>query len=214
MKKLSTLFLLVFSVFTQAQTIQSVTIIPAHPTPNDHVKVVLDLAFPSGGCDAQNLQHSSNGSSIMTFAFHCLGPLTFICYTKDTLDLGVLPVGTYTIQNNLMIGNSGISGICSAYVQMDQRDLNFTVTQGTGIAEVAISIPQLLFDASTHTLSLKASDNNDYRVELFDITGKSVFANTVSSGRINYPGTLTKGIYIYSIRVGDKPPFSGKILID
>ena len=208
-EKLSTLFLLVFSVFTQAQTIQSTsTIISAHLLPMIMWRWCLILHFQVE--DVMLKIFSIHQTAVQSWHSHFTvwGHHIHLLYEGYSRPRCIAGRNIHH-QNNLMIGN-GITGICSAYVQMDQRDLNFTVTQGTGIAEVAISIPQLLFDASTHTLSLKASTTTTI-VWSFWHHRKSVFANTVSSGRINYPGTLTKGIYIYFYSCGRQTSFSGKI---
>ena len=214
MKITPTLLLLLVSMYMNGQTILNMSTYPAQPTPNDQVMVIVNSSFPSGGCDLRNENHSVNGNQITAMVYHCLGPLTFICYSSDTVNLGPLSVGSYTFQSNLLIGTTGGTGICNAYNQTDQHILNFTVTQGTGITEVSATIPQLNLEPASRSLILKASDLSQYSIELFDLTGKKVFSTVSSPGKINIPSSLVRGMYIYSLHTGDKKPFSGKVMLN
>lgn len=91
MKHLYFIFFLMLPswVFSQGQ-ILNITVDPANPTTADYVKVYVELAFNSGGCDLDFSGHSTNGNTTTASAMHCVGMLTVICNITDTFNLGYL----------------------------------------------------------------------------------------------------------------------------
>ncbi|MBK5285648.1 MAG: hypothetical protein JJE25_09615, partial [Bacteroidia bacterium] len=69
MKKIITLLTLLFFMQANAQTINSITILPANPTTNDNVLILADCMFSSGGCDPYMQGQSVTGNTIDTWAF-------------------------------------------------------------------------------------------------------------------------------------------------
>lgn len=214
MKYLSTLFLFFNMAIANGQTILTLSATPSQPTPNDHVKVIIDLAFPSGGCSFISEQHSINGNTITAFVYHCLGPLSYICNISDTIDLGPLPTGSYTLETKLMAGAMGTNGNCNSFTETDQYNMNLSVSQTTGITELTGIKPQLIFDPTTKDIRLRTSDSAIYLVDLLDLTGKIVFSTATVSGKLNYPQNLNEGLYIYTLRSTGKPSFSGKLFLN
>ena len=131
-------FSTVITVAMRAQgTITSIEVIPAMPTIADSVYLVGHFQFTSGGCDKQFFTASLVGNHVVASAQHCTGMLTYICDVSDTLNLGILPFGTYTVDLTLSSGAAPIP--CTPGIVPDDNDsTSFNVIAPTAVAENGI----------------------------------------------------------------------------
>ena len=114
--------------------ITSIEVIPAMPTIADSVYLVGHFQFTSGGCDKQFFTASLLGNHVVASAQHCTGMLTYICDVSDTLNLGILPFGTYTVDLTLSSGAAPIP--CTPGIVPDDNDsTSFNVIAPLSIAE-------------------------------------------------------------------------------
>lgn len=132
---LTTLFVVIVSLTSNAQFIQQLTVIPANPSVNDQVVVIVDAGFPSGSCDASSQMGSfMNPHRYEASSMHCLGPLSFICYDADTFMLGQLPAGNFTF---LVTVDAGIlpSPCTPGIVPGPVDSVSFVVASASGLNE-------------------------------------------------------------------------------
>jgi hypothetical protein len=182
MKKLFLLLVaFLFSVSSYSQgTILGFTVEPQSPTTIDFVKVYVGLVFTSGGCNLDNKNHTTINNMTDAFAHHCLGPLTYICNTTDTFELGYLPTGTHKFRLGLTSG--GFPGPCTPGVVQDDVDsTSFFVAVANGVIDVvkeerAIKIfPNPVQDV----INIEVIDNKlidkDYNIIITDVLGNQVF---------------------------------------
>ena len=221
MQKLYVLiFGILFSANTFAQgTITGFTIDPPAPTTTDIVKVYASVLFTSMSCDLDNQGHSTTGSSTSGYAHHCVGMLTAMCNAIDTFNLGMLPAGSHVFDMTLTSGSGG-PPCTPGVVPDDQRNITFTVTLATGIANYNllnnISIfPNPINTTATvrinETLKVKNAE-----MKIVDVMGRVV--KTISSIQSNEftfdRDKLSDGIYFYELMQGNEIIAKGKMVIE
>lgn len=91
------------SFFSIAQSgyIDSLFILPQTPTASTPISVVCHSYFTSGDCDLVFSKTDFNGEMIEVTATHIIGPLTYICSSIDTTQIGLLSPGNYTLVYHL-----------------------------------------------------------------------------------------------------------------
>jgi hypothetical protein len=136
MKKIIFLFIVLFAVKAQAQWINSISIYPPNPSPTDPVLLIVDGSFPSATCDQHSQGSSVTGNVIDAWAMHCVGIMQVICYHTDTLQLGTLPIGNYTVNFQLDHGY-GPFPCTPGIVPAPDTSINFSVSLVTDIPDVS-----------------------------------------------------------------------------
>ncbi len=221
MKK-TILFLFTFCVslfsFSQGQ-ITSIVVYPTNPTTADSVKVYVNLSFSSGGCEPDNMGSSTNGNTTTASALHCLGPLTVICTTTDTFDLGYLQVGAHQFSFTLSSGFGG-PGCSPGIVPDDDSTINFMVASGLGIAPTE---KQNLVQFFPNPMTSSAQLNIDGTISLenleliiADATGRIIFTKSGFNSHVIQIANddLSKGIYFYQLRKGEQVIANDKFVVE
>lgn len=213
--KLILLFsLVIITLNSNAQQILNVSFIPSQPTTADPVKAAVSLAFPSGGCGLNNEQHSINGTSILAFVYHCMGPLTYICYVTDTIELGLLPAGYYTMNTNLMVGTYDSIGVCNQFITYAMPFDHFTVTPNTGIVDPVSVVPHLYAGKEPGTLLLQTADSRSYHIIVSTLEGKILLEKFSAAGPLRAGESLVRGIYLYKLISPEGNSWTGKLTLD
>lgn len=210
MKKIFTLFLILFSLTSNAQTILNTTIDPSSPTDNDQIKLYAELAFPSAACNLENISIVKNGNAIFVSLFHCSGMLTVICNITDTVAIGQLTAGTYDLETQLFYGSQNLSGICANYTQVEQTTTMFIVSTQTGIKENAKSTPVISIQSSK---LIVANLTTQYDMNVYDVAGKLIATKKVSATDNEMSLNVSGGYYFYELMKDGKKEFAGKIFI-
>lgn len=93
------LLLSISSFFSIAQSgyIDSLFILTQAPTSNTIISVVCNAYFTSGDCDRVSSKVDFTNNTIDVEAIHVVGPLTYICHSIDTTEIGTLQPGDYTL---------------------------------------------------------------------------------------------------------------------
>jgi Secretion system C-terminal sorting domain len=214
MKKIILIFILLFGVIvTNAQWINSISVYPSNPTSSDQIKVLVNINFSSGSCDAHTQSHSNSGNTIYATALHCLGPLTFICNHTDTFTIGQLATGNYSFIFNVNEG-FGPSPCSPGIVPGPTDTFNFFVSNPTFVKQLKKDQLTVNYNSLSKIISIKSVKNEDNtQIELLSIEGKhlalysfhnnsfSIDASELKAGmyfiRItNSEGILTKKILI------------------
>lgn len=203
---LSILLFLPMIGFSQGQ-ILSFSTLPASPTTNDQVKVLVHLSFSSGGCDVDNKGSSTTGSTTTAYSLHCIGMLTVICPITDTFDLGTLPAGTHTFNFTLSSGSGG-PGCSPGIVPDDSDTYTFNVTQALSVEDPTNNSLVSLFPnpmAETAMVKVDASLlKENTQLQILDATGRIIYSQSIHQTENYLSGlTLEGGIYFYQITEGE-----------
>jgi hypothetical protein len=153
-----TAIILFTSVAAHAQWINSITLIPANPTPADTLHFYADLSFPSGNCDEHSDITIYSLPYIGVFSLHCLGMLTFICSHTDTFKFDPLPVGNYTFVFHVDIGE--LPSPCIANGPGATDSISFSVSSASSIPLITNGNHDLLIfpNPAGNTIKLQMSN--------------------------------------------------------
>ncbi len=205
-------FLLLF-ITSKAQFINGFTIIPANPTSNDSVKILVQMSFPSGDCSDHQQFYSANGNNLVGSAIHCLGPLTVICNYTDTFSVGQLAAGSYKFMFNVNSGG-GPSPCTPGIVPGPTDSVSFVVSQAASINELLDENISINYNPLQKKISL--SFNNPIvkgKVGLYTITGQILQSELLSFPSQNLDvAKLEAGIYILEIS-GNKGKLAKRIVL-
>ncbi|HQN17326.1 MAG TPA: T9SS type A sorting domain-containing protein [Bacteroidales bacterium] len=205
MKKLLSIVLVLFA-FTaaRAQWITSMHTVPPAPTDADIVYLVVEAQFPSGACSEWYIlnQHQTNYDCSYDIV-NCVGVLAYICGNNDTIIMGQLPAGNYTVIVNLNAGSGARP--CPPFAQWTADTIHFIVSSSTGSPETektsaafkCYPVPE------SHALIVLFEDFKEPAVlEIFNITGQLLMTREVEQAetQIN-TGSLATGIYVIKARV-------------
>lgn len=208
MKKIVLLFLLCSALMTQAQVIQNVSVLPANPTEDDVVSIVVQSAFNSGGCDMVNHTASVMGSFIDLNLYHCLGILTVICYTSDTIVLGQLPAGAYVLSTYVWYG-TGIPD-CTTFQPGDTSGQTFNVDFSNSIRSNLDNRPMVVVKDRSLLIDKVPAESI---VELVDINGRILRSAVLSAtGNLIDLHDLS-GMCFYRIRSKEGRMATGKLFL-
>lgn len=115
------------NTFAQLPSIDSLKLIPQNPTATDEIKVICYATFASGSCNMSNHLISVQGNQITLNINYSPGAATYICHAVDTVSLGNLSAGDYSLDTYLTI--DPMDAI------KDYVILNFTVGNALGIGD-------------------------------------------------------------------------------
>lgn len=214
MKKLCFLFLLLIAASgLHAQQVDSISVTPATPTTADTVKVYIYLSFPNGSC-ADVAMASVSGTDIYSYAFHCMGNLSMICYDVDTLVFPPMAAGNYTLYFTLDAGY-GPPGNCSpGIVPYDYDTAYFSVSTISAVEPHAQFADITVFpNPADERSTVCNAGGTGATFQLLTITGELILEERISSNlhEVNLAG-LAPGTYFYKI-VSDGSVATGKLQV-
>ncbi len=215
MKKLLITTVLSFTVCAAvAQSILNVRFDPVYPGPADPVRVLIDLEFTTGDCQMISGMHSMHNDSIRIEVAHCPGPLNFFCYVTDTINLGVLPPGTYTTNVVLRKGNYFSADPCAGSSMVDSVISPVIVYLVSGLDEKTKDIESIVYNSADATLDLISSDKESRMLNLYNMQGASVLDEQIRPGKKLNAGGIESGIYLYTLTGSDGFRSSGKLVVN
>ncbi len=152
-----------------AQWINSIQINPPMPTTADSISLIYSADFPASGCDILGYLVNISEHTITINATHELGILTVICTSVQTIPIGLLPEGNYTLTLNLFIPGSNTS-----------QSMSFNVTGPVNFTEQTTSDHsfQVFPNPSYDHLQIKtpaSSENDNISLLIFNSIGLEVF---------------------------------------
>ena len=179
-------------------TIDSLKIIPSNPTTNDSIKIIGFTVFPVGDCFLKNYYLNINDKKIVINATHFEGGWTVMCNSIDTITIGKLDTGAYTLYYELSVDTN---------LAIFDTDTLFFVVQN----------PADVFDLSYETSQIKVYPNpanKNIRIEiakgivvktikLHDLNGKLIKTFLSTNTLLNISG-IAKGQYMLSIETNNK----------
>jgi hypothetical protein len=195
----SLLAVYVFGCFSQ--NIKAVTVIPSNPTSTNNIKIFTHVEFTSNAISVSSTTTQA-GNVINLNRCYSLGFLTIMDQVKDTLHLGTLAPGVYTVNYNGAITNSNTT--CSSPAQTFTSSLTFTVlSTPSGIHEKVIDEVQVSAYPNPFQnevwIDLK-NNSESFGVKVYDCLGNLVYEekNHFSSERIDL-SNLTDGTYSFEV---------------
>jgi hypothetical protein len=182
-------------LFAQFGQVTNVQIIPANPTDADQVKAVVQVMLGGSPCTLDISTNNIIGNTIELSNYYCEGMLTMICNRTDTINLGTLAAGTYSLNVNMWSG-------CSPYVAVDSALSNgFTVSVFSGVAAVDEKSGFKLFPNPTNNsiVNLHSNSTNPYSIVCYNSLGQEAFgmSNLTGNQTINLP--KERGVYFIKI---------------
>lgn len=183
--------------YSPAQNILSVTITPPNPTSNDPITVLANSQFSSGTCYSYTTGSYVTGNNVVTYATHCLGMLSVICYDMDTFIIPPLAPGNYILTFHL---ESGQLPSCTPGIVPGPTDtVLFTVAVATGINEsgepTSFSITPNPFRGNLMVRINPSLLNGKCILELINISGKTLKQFTLTETNSKIQVDLPSGIY-------------------
>jgi Secretion system C-terminal sorting domain len=176
-----------------AQQIVGLDVYPPSPVAGYPVTLIADACFPYGGCNMKSLTINQNGNDFITYAIHCLGPLTYICYDTDSFQIGSLAAGNYRFIYSVDAGY--FPPPCTPGIVPGPSDtLLFTVSPSTAVEDVASNKKTdiYLVDKVLHINPFTISQELLY---IYNSSGQEIMRNKIngkSSFDLNW---LNTGIY-------------------
>ena len=182
-------------LFAQFGQITAVQIIPSNPTDVDQVKAVVEVMLGSSPCTLDNAVSNINGNTIELSNYYCEGMLTMICSRTDTINLGTLAAGMYSLNVHIASG-------CGPYTPLDSALSNgFTVSVFSGVTTVEKESIFSLFPNPTNNsiVNLQSNSTHSYSIICYNSLGQQAFgmSNLTGNQTINLP--KENGIYFIKI---------------
>lgn len=151
--------------------IDDVDVIPSNPTTSDNIQVVTTVTTPNLGQFISSGYTQSN-DTIFVEACYYSGMATALQTYYDTLDIGLLPAGNYTVY---FTAYQSSDTICT-YDSVNTSSFNFSVTGGTtAVPPIDLQTVVLYPNPSAGDFSIQLPTGmSATRVQLFDLSGKSI----------------------------------------
>jgi hypothetical protein len=207
MKKLLILSLFLSPLIAFCQPITMVGVNPVNPTTVDNVQVIVSMTFTSGDCQLYQQNYSVVGDSITVEVYHCVGPLAYICDVTDTIVVGFLPAGSYSVKTYLYTSD-GMSG-CLTFSIIDSLNYSFDVTTATAMDETGNPASPVEFAGDVNQFRVQGDGSG--RLEIFDAGGRMIFVKSNYNGILELDDLLP-GVYLFRL-VGRDGVHSGKFVI-
>jgi hypothetical protein len=109
------------NVLAQNQ-ISDVHIIPAQPNTTDDIKIAWKATFTSSDCSLNIANVNIEDNHVNLMLNYTIGLASAICYSYDTISIGTLAAGDYTLSHALSINDLDMIILSDT--------VNFSVTQG------------------------------------------------------------------------------------
>jgi hypothetical protein len=214
MKKLFNfcILLVLISYSSKAQWINQLSISPIVPTTQDVIFVHCNASFPSTGCELLNDNVSISGNIIEVNANHEQGNLMVICTNTNSVSLGYLPAGNYTLNYHTHI-HTPPSPPSSA-----TGTLNFTVETITNI-ESDISKNNIEIFPNPSNASFQFHGNlkeKDYPISLtiLNLLGQEVYSiQHIDNMNDVITHNLPRGTYFVQVLSASEELFTTKLIV-
>lgn len=184
------------SFFSVAQSgyIDSLFILPYNPTANTPISVVCHSYFTSGDCDLVVSKTDFNGEMIEVTATHLIGPLTYICHSIDTTQIGVFSPGNYTLVYHL---KDSIWNCCTN----ETTDTLYFTVQPTSIQEHGdLTFFDIFPNPVTLLLNITLLNNQTGNCTIYDISGNLLQSHSLREINNQFNVShLSKGVYFIEV---------------
>jgi hypothetical protein len=194
--------------------IDTIMVIPVHPTGSDTVRVICYSSFLHSGCGIYKSSiRRSTDSTIDITTLQAVGKDSIPCKSIDTITIGRLKAGIYTLK--YILSASGIPE------DFDWRIFKFTVLQSTSIASNAGVIERISVYPNPSSddikINLVLSKPTNLTVTITDLAGKQLLQKAFPVKQLETTLLLNQkeipaGTYLINVFEGDKKLASEKFI--
>ncbi|MFC2100466.1 T9SS type A sorting domain-containing protein [Bacteroidota bacterium] len=184
-----------------AQGITSVSINPQNPTTLDNIILNVDAWIQSGPCWMDSSNVNKVGQNFYVHGYYNSGMLTVICYCSDSITLGYIESGTFTLKYYLHHANYN--------VPKDSMNITFMVSPMVTVEEKMPSEIITVFPNPADDLIQiafnKSSGNNEFQIDMLSSSGLLVdryFVNVKQENFQIHTSALPAGLYF--LKISDK----------
>lgn len=198
---LASISLIGFTSFGQCcPYVDPIEIIPVSPTTTDNIYVVTNVTTPNMGAYL-GYTIIDGGSNIRIEACYFSGSLTALQTYTDTIDLGVKPAGTYSIE--FVAYQSGNNVTCD-YSDSNEVAATITVVDLSGVHESAKNdfgiYPNPVSDGTIYISQKNTSESSSYLLvnSLGQTVSEGIITNNASIDVSNYSGVFYLSVFTSS----------------
>lgn len=185
-------------LIAQPPAVDSLKIIPASPTTDDAVKVVAYTTWGITPCALAGSSFETSNNTVTVFATNGGIGIFFPCSSTDTISIGTLGAGNYSLIYNV--------GEPDSQIIYDADTIDFIVQQPDGMplidrSNLGIKIFPNPFSTSATILLDDKLFNTPFEIRLYDMFGREVKRiNQVKNKETTIDGNaLTVGMYFVAI---------------
>jgi len=199
-----------------AQSVTSLSVIPANPSANDNVQVVATTSFPGGPCSLfSSFNPTRSNDTVIVEGIYCYQGSSGGCTSTDTFSAGVFAAGDYVVRFRLTSTNT--AGPCGSlsFALKDIEIHNFTVGNGTtGVEDVKNELVSAYPSPASDAVNFSFGENvQDAEISIHDISGALVQTMTIGGASLKMDVSgFPAGIYFYTV-ASAKKSVSGKLVI-
>jgi hypothetical protein len=198
MKKFLLLILLSISIYSHAQVVNQVTMIPANPSSADTISIIANFSY-YGACTfgVVGYFYQLQGSTIYIIPTYCGYGATTLCTSTDTFKLETYPSGIYNINIEFHQGSiCPFSGFDATIAQFDTT-INITTASGLNTHNYSESEIFLYPNPTTGDVTLNFKKHNLISVSLYNSLG--ILVDVFYSTKFSI-SRLPNGVYWTSIK--------------
>ena len=194
--------------FINAQTIDSMRVLPSSPNSTDTVRLICYTTFLYSPCILDSAQINVSGFQINICGYYRTGIGSTICHRKDTILIGSFVAGSYQL---IYCGRRDTSML------FDIDTLNFSISL-TNILETSITENHFVlfpnpFNDFTH-FKTDIPNLPDVEFVIFDVIGNEIRRNNIrNQDNIIFKNDLAKGVYSYKVLCHNTCLYIGKFVI-
>ena len=223
MKKLIQLFLIIIQIntintfaFSQACHVDSVYISPTSPDDQTSISIILKTSLLGINCTGSNGYKSTaiNGNNYLILRDFCGGGGTPSCINFDTLNIGTLPTGNYSISNDIFCKQfnncTGPTTTSCSY-----PTVQFSVSAFTGIKETNKHHFKISPNPSNGKILINELDYlKDGTISLMDMESRLIFQKPWNPLENEFDfGDIKQGIYFFNINTKDGINSTEKLIL-
>lgn len=216
MKHLFTFLIIIFSLSVSAQTINHISFLPANPTDQDTVQMVIDFSY-TGDCNFGMVYCNVflTNDTILVMPTYCGYNLTTQCNSIDTVSLGSFNPGQYVLQLDIHQGSvcpiSGFDAIIA------HKDTSLNVSAFSGITSLTADAGVDVFPNPVNDLlSIRIKRNfESVELQLYQMNGILIHKtnlnpdlNQIKISQLK----LSSGVYLCLIKT-DNQTYYTKIIL-
>lgn len=198
----TTVLLSIFTQFTFGQ-FESVEVIPENPTSNDIITVEYSAILSYSSCSLVDSSINVQGNVIVATLKYAMGAAAASCSRKDTLLIGYLNKGNYTL----------ITNTTDTREYPYDPDTTYFTVGSVGVDEVMKKqTVEISPNPATDLINIEFELNNPENISLtvYDLQGKIIATPTIGEKaqgkhKVTISTThLPKGIYLVQMNVGNE----------
>ncbi len=220
--------MIIFFLLVQPLKGQNITNLQPYPIPamsNAPSYLIASTMFSSGGCSISNYTVSIDYSGIIpaieVHAYYCMGMLTIICERTDTIPLGTLPAGAYSLTFQVHYANYTETNCIGPFVNGDMGDTSFIVSEAslgsivdldtfypfqcdlidTVILRAEMMFPSAPCELQNYTVEF-TSPNSAEISATYCLGPLGVICNNIDSFSV-YPLNYNEGVYTFTLVLQD-----------